>query len=319
MGLFSRTVVGIDIGHASVKVVGVQISRKPVVVGFGSAPIDAKYLAKEGMDPKAIADAIQQAMHSALPHPIRTTEAYASIAEGIVFRKILEVPGTVTPEEMGNVVRAEAVEYLPDDIANLEVDYQVLGALPGDLQQVMVVAVNKRLVENYLNIGSLAKLKIQAIDPKPSAVGRAAVRPQETQPVILVDIGAEMTSISIYAQHAVWVTGSVNMGSDLIRNPETGEMDPKKEDKIERLVDSVVDELTHVMKFYQNRASQEQEFKEVRLSGGGSLIDGVLEAIQKQVKQKVVQADMVLPMPEGADRRFAGALGCALYPYYEQA
>ncbi len=318
MGLFSRTIVGIDIGHASVKVVGVSVSRRPRVVGFADVPVDTKYLAKEGtVDPALVAQALQQAMRTAFPRAIHAQEAYASVSEGIVFRKILEVPISVTIDEMANVVRAEVVEYLPDDIANLEIDYQILGELPGELQQVMVVAVDKKVVSNFLEIAKLAKLKLKALDPKPSAVGRAIVLPRDTSPVILVDIGAQMTSISIYAQHAVWVTGSVNMGSDTIRNPETGELDPKKEVKLERLVDGIVDELTHVVKFYQNRASGEQEIKQIRLSGGGALLEGVVVAIKNQVKQEVLLGSPILPLPQGADSRFIGALGCALYTLYD--
>ena len=314
MGLFSRIVVGIDLGHASIKVVGVALGKQPRVVGFAEVAVEQKYIFKEGSgDPAIIAEALKQALAIAKPQAIHTKELFAVVSEGHVFRKVLELPLSVQDDEMQQVIRAESVEYLPDEVDRLEIDFQALGVLPGDLQQVMVAAVAKDIIENFVTLGKLAHCSLQAIDPKPSAVGRAVVLPSEVAPVILVDVGAEKTSISVYAEHMVWVTSSVNLGLD-ITVPKEGE--EKTPVNIVRLIDGIADEVTHVQKFYQNRSSQAGVVTEIRLSGSGSLSEQLAEALQKQMKMKVVLAKPVISVPEGFDRRFLGALGAAFYPLY---
>jgi type IV pilus assembly protein PilM len=321
MGLFSsHQSIGVDIGHASVRVVGIELGRKPKITGFSEVAVDPKYLLREGFqDPKAIADAIQEAMHTATPHIIKPSAVYASISESQIFRKILELPVLGNAEEYQQVIRTEAAEYLPDSIENVELDYQMLGAVtPEGIQQVMVVAVAKRVIQDYTAVFSSAKLPLRAIDSKPAAVGRAIVAPEEKGAVILVDIGSESCSISVYDQHSIWVTGTVNMGANIFKDADTGTIDEEKlPTRLKQLSNNLLDELDHVLKFYANRTSRQDAVKELRITGGGSLTPGIAEILQPEVGQKVVLAKPIIPVPEGMDRRFNGALGSALYPLYD--
>jgi len=314
MGLFSRTVIGIDLGHASIKVVGVALGHKPRIVGFAEVAIDPKNIFKDnGGDPAVVAEALRRALATAQPKAIHAKELFAVVSESHVFRKILELPTSVLPDEMPQVIRAEAVEYLPDEIDRLQIDYQPLGTLPGDLQQVMVVAVANNIIDNFVVLAKESHLRLRAVDPKPSGVGRAVVLPGQGTPVILVDIGAEKTSISVYARHMVWVTSSVNVGLDLSA-PKDGE--EKAPVNMERLVDGIADEVSHVQKFYQNRVNQQDEVTEIRLSGSGSMAEEIMAELQKQTKIPVVFAQPIVATPEGFDRRFLGALGAAFYSLY---
>ena len=163
MGLFSRIVVGIDLGHASIKVVGVALGKQPRVVGFAEVAVEQKYIFKEGSgDPAIIAEALKQALAIAKPQAIHTKELFAVVSEGHVFRKVLELPLSVQDDEMQQVIRAESVEYLPDEVDRLEIDFQALGVLPGDLQQVMVAAVAKDIIENFVTLGKLAHRRLLA-------------------------------------------------------------------------------------------------------------------------------------------------------------
>jgi type IV pilus assembly protein PilM len=318
MGLFARQIVGIDLGHASVKVVGIVAGKNPTITGFAEVPVDAKYLQKDNPDTTVVAEAIREAMKTAVPHPIRAKEAYITVSEEAIFRKILEVPEDISLADLPQVVRTQAVEYLPDDIETLEIDYQVLSTEPKCPKQVMLVAVSKQLVEHYLGITKEAKLRVLGIDPKPSAVGRAVVLPTDKEPVLLVDVGSQSSSISVYAEQMIWVTGTVNMGGDIIKDLATGKPDEeRKAEKLKQLANGLADEIDHVVKFYANRASQEGDIKELRLCGGGSMIEGLDKLLGEEVRQKVVIGKPIVDLPEGCDRRFLGALGSALYPMYD--
>jgi type IV pilus assembly protein PilM len=321
MGLFgSSHVVGIDLGHASIKVVGLATGKNPRVTGCTEVMVNPSALQKDGLEDPTAAEALKEALRSAQPKSIKTKEAYISIAESQVFRKILEVPRDLEGDELEQVLRSTVVEYLPDDISLLEIDYQPLTIQKeSDVRPVMVVAVSKKAIEQYLVVAKKVGLHVHAIDPKPSALARALISPRKTEPIVIVDIGSEMTSISLSANQTVWVAGTVNVGGNLLKDDATGEIDEdRKEEKIKWLASTISDELGHVIKFYANRApGGSVQPEEVRVTGGGSLIDGVEKAISEQAGISAVLGKPVVPVPENFDRRFMGALGSALYPVYE--
>lgn len=222
--------------------------------------------------------------------------------------------------EMEQVIRTQAASYLPDSLDAVELDYQILNrSVTKDqpIDEVMVVAVGKRVIEDYRQVFEAAKLSLRAIDPKPSSAGRAIVSPQETEPVLIVDIGSEMSSISVYGNHRVWVTGTVNMGASLFLG-EDGQVDEEKlPTTVKRMTASLTDELDHVVKFFANRTSQHSELKEARITGRGASVAGLVEALGAELELKVVAARPVVAMPEVLDSRYYGALGSALYPLHE--
>ncbi len=323
MGLFgSNQVVGIDLGFASIKVVGLTIGKKPAVIGFGEASVDPTLLQKEGLeDPTDVVEALKDAMKMALPKPIKGSDAYLSVSEASVFRKILEVPRNVTGNEMSAVVRAGVVEFLPEDLDSLELDYQVL-ATPKDseTQQVMVVAVSKKAIEQYLNLCKKAGLTVRGIDPKPSALLRSVLGPKVTEPTVIIDIGSETSSISLCGSGAVWVASAVTIGANSLKDPATGKIDTdQKGEKMTRLAGGLADELDHVVKFFANRASgTAAEIKQVRFTGGGSLTEGFVEMFAKETGLEVTLAKPAVAVPPAFNNRFMGALGSALYPLFEQ-
>lgn len=323
MGLFgSDNVVGIDLGYASIKAVGLKMGKKPVVTGCAMATVEPKSLQKEGLEnPEEAAEALKSALKEAAPHKITGSTAYVSVNESAVFRKILEVPASVPDADLPSVIQSGIVEFLPDDIDALELDFQPLTS-QGDTCSVMVVAVSKKSIEQYLKLCAMAGLSVQAIDPKPSALVRSVIGLKQTEPVALVDVGSEITTLSLCVDKAVWVAGTVNQGGNIIKDMATGTIDEtKKEEKLKRLVGSIADELEHVVKFYANRSSGEgrPSVPQIQLCGGGSMIQGLDTLLATETGYKVSIANPIVPVPGNFDRKFLGALGSALYPFFEKA
>lgn len=319
--MFSPHVLGVDIGHASVKVVGLSLGKKPTFLGCKEITLDPKYLQKEGFDnPILIGQALREAMRTAAPHPITASHVYSAVSESLVFRKVLEMPLIEDPQELEAAIKLEAAQYLPENPDDMSMDYQFFGSLPDDskMQQIMVVAMPKKILLDYLAVFQAAKLSVKAIGVKPSALGVALVPLKDKQCVIIVDIGSEVCTISIYDRHVVRVTAVVNVGGNVLKNPDTGKVDEDSfADHIKALMNAIDDEMQHVLKFYNNRMVDHQEIKEVLLTGGGSMVAGVLEEMQKLTDIPTSVGQSVVETPAFCDRRFTGALGCALYPLVE--
>lgn len=323
MGLFgSNQSIGVDIGHASIKVVALTIGKNPRVTGFTEINVDPKELEKEGLEnPTEVANRLKEALKLATPRPIHGKDAYVSVRETAVFRKILEVPRNINEAELPTVVRAAVVEYLPDDIDSLELDYQPLPTpKESPMQQVMVVAVSKKSIEQYLNLCELAGLNVMAIGTKSAALLRAVAGPRVTEPIVVVNVGSDTSTIVLCADHVVWVASTVTGGGNMLKDMATGEIDQDRvPEKLRRLTNSLADELDHVVKFYANReGGSNTTVKEVRVTGSGSLlVDGLDQLLAEESGLKVVYGQSPVPLPEKCDRRFMGALGSALYPMFD--
>lgn len=321
MGLFgSDKVVGVDLGNTSIKVVELRMGKQPRVTAYAEVAVEPRSLQKDGVeDLNTAAAALKQALKTAQPRAIKARNAYVSISETSVFRKILEVPKDVAPAELETVVRAAVVEFLPEDIASMELDFQPLGQPTGDHQQVMVVAVSRHAIEQYLELCKRAGLMVHAIDPKSSAMLRALLGTKPSAPTLIVNVGSENSSVSLCADRSVWAASSVPVGANMVRDPATGDIDPDtKDEKLKRLTSSLADELNHVAKFYANRVGGGAVAQTVQLCGGGSLLEGLDTLLATESGLKVSMAKPVFPAPQGFDRRYVGALGSALYPLFER-
>jgi type IV pilus assembly protein PilM len=327
MGLFGAdNNLGVDFGHASVRVVGVRPGKVPVVTGCAEVPVDSAYLQKEGFENHvAIAHALQDALHRATPRPLSGQEVYATISESLIFRKLIELPAAPSEEELAASVRLEAVQYLPESAENMNIDYQVLG-VTGEgqhpLLQVMIIAVSKRVTQDFLSIFTAARLTPRAFEPKPESVARAILNTREKKAVVLVDIGRSRSTISVSDQGIIRVTSVINAGTAQVL--ENGENDPAVTDpevskeRITRLVGQLSDEIEHVSKFFQNRTVHTGKIEEVYLAGAGSLVEGMSESLARAIELPVGKGLPVIAVPESCDRRFYGALGVALYSWAAQ-
>lgn len=304
MGLFNNQVVGIDIGSASVRAVGVLGGKHPKFVGCKEINLEKPEKKTENvLDVEQIAKVIKECLGNASPKQLKGTRYVTSIPEADVFRKVIELP--LAPEaELENAIQLEIAEYLPEDISLMEIDYQVLGLLPdGATQQVMVVGVAKALVEQYMNAFKAASLPLHAVDVRSAALARAVVVPDEQKAIVLISIEPDSTTVSLYQGGIIRVTSVLAMG-----------LDGEEEEVGKGFIASLVDEIDHVIKFYSNRTADHKEVKEVRLAGGGSLLKGLQEGLKKEAGLQVTLAKPIIEAPAFCDRRFLVALGSALYP-----
>lgn len=308
--------IGLDFGHASLRIVGVQSGRKPTVVGCAEAPVDPKWLQKEGFENhNGIAEALKEGMKKASPKHLTGRDVYVTVSESMIFRKLIELPPAPTEQELAAAIKVEATQYLPEALEEMEVDFQVLGsATENGILQVMVVAVSRRVVQDMLEVLTAAKMVPRAFEPKPESVGRTLVSSTEKDAVLLVDIGQSRSTASVYDQGVVRVTSALNVGTSSLL--EGGENDPEViQERLPRLVGQISDEVDHVIKFYQNRTIHVGSVKKLQISGAGSLVEGAGEAIARAVDLPVAKSQPVIAVPTECDRRYFGALGAALYPF----
>jgi len=185
--------VGLDIGSSFIKVAELKVTGKGIVLHkFGMARI-APGTIVEGriVDMDNLANDIRTLFKS---HKIREKNVAVSTGGHSVVIKTINI-STRPEKQLHDTIYAEAEQYIPYDIGDVNIDYQVLGEseFSHGHMSVLVVAVKKDLVADYIDLIHLAGLYPKIIDVDTFALQNAYdILPDENQGgiTLLIDIGA---------------------------------------------------------------------------------------------------------------------------------
>src|SRR3990170_1744584 len=151
----SKQVVGLDIGSSSVKVVELRQGGKEIEV----SKLAIEPLAPEILVDGAIVDTGQVSNSIAkifTENKIKTKNVATAVSgHSVIVKKLSLQP--MTDEELDGAIPMEAAQHIPFDIAEVNLDYQVLES-PADspTMEVLLVAVKKDKILNYTNVVMLA-------------------------------------------------------------------------------------------------------------------------------------------------------------------
>jgi len=192
--------VGLDIGSAFVKVAELKISKKgSFLQKFGMSAVPSGVI-EEGriIDKESLAKIIKTLFKS---QKIKEKKVAISTGGHSVVVKTISTP-TAPDEELNLSIRTEAEQYIPYDIDDVNIDYQILGEseFSPDQMNVLLVAVKKDLVAEYIDLIRMAGLTPSIIDVDTFALQNLfeTLPDQKTEQVtLLVDVGASKTSLNI--------------------------------------------------------------------------------------------------------------------------
>ena len=194
-----KTLLGLDIGSSSVKLVELERSGSTHRLRrFGYAPVPPEAIVQGSfMNATGISEAIQQAYENG---GFKTKDVATSVSGHAVIVKRISLPSQ-SAEELDETIKWEAEQYIPFDIAEVNIDYQVLqdDALDGQMD-VVLVAAKKDLIDDYLNVISDAGLSMAIMDVDAFALGNMYELNYDPSPesaVALVDIGASVININV--------------------------------------------------------------------------------------------------------------------------
>ena len=125
----SKAVVGLDIGSSAVKAVELKPSGKGFkVAAFGIEPVPPDSIVDGAIiDGAAVADAIRRLFEH---KPFKTKDVAASLSGNAVIVKKISLP-VMTDAELAESIYWEAEQYIPFDIQDVNLDYQILDAGTG--------------------------------------------------------------------------------------------------------------------------------------------------------------------------------------------
>jgi type IV pilus assembly protein PilM len=195
-----RETVGLDIGASSVKAVQLKGGRGGYeLLRLGIAPLHPETIV-DGviMDSGTVISAIQQIVTE---NQIKTKDVVVAVSGHSVIVKKIKVQ-RMKPEELEENIPFEAEQYVPYAIEDVNLDFQILeSATPGSNEMdVLLVAVKKDIINDYLSIISTAGLSVVVVDVDAFALQNAfeiAYEADREQVVGLVNLGGAVMNINI--------------------------------------------------------------------------------------------------------------------------
>jgi type IV pilus assembly protein PilM len=200
-------------------------------------------------------------------------------------------------EELGNAIHFEARRHVPLPLAEVTLDWQLLERTQDKRARILLVAVPKEVVNYYQEIARLAELKLVALEAEVFGNIRAYLA-EEKDPVVLVDVGSNTTTVSVVAKNMVRLSQSINVGgngfTERIAQSLSLEYTEAEEEKIAKgihltqgnvrillpVVDLITTELRRVLEgFERQRIGQ---VGKIVLAGGTAKLPGLVDYFEKQ-------------------------------------
>ena len=285
--------VGLDIGSRTIK--AAEISEKGVgrsLRRFGMTDISPGLIEDGAIsEPEEVAEAIRGLFKS---YGIREKNVALSIGGYSVIVKKINVQ-TMAEEQLQETINFEAEQYIPFDINDVNLDFQILGPNESNPNQmnVFLVAAKKEMINDYINLVTIAGLNPCIIDVEAFTLQNIFEINYDVKDenVALIDIGASKTSLNILkgsnsvfmrdvslgcAQINQKIISLINCSFEESEAVKLGsESDKISEEDLNQIITTVVTdwctEIRRALDFYYSTYPDDQ-IKRIILSGGGGNI-----------------------------------------------
>jgi type IV pilus assembly protein PilM len=294
------------------------VELKPVgkgykVVAFATQPVPPDSIVDGAIiDGAAVADAIRHVFEN---KHFKTKEVAASLSGNAVIVKKISLPA-MTEAELAESIYWEAEQYIPFDIQDVNIDYQILDAgskSEGGTMEVLLVAAKKEKIADYTGVISQAGRLPIIVDVDAFALQNAyevnyGLEPEQV--VVLLNAGASAININIVTGDQSVFTRDISMGGNSYTEAVQKELNLPFEsaEQLKRgqpvdgvnaedvtpvlhtMTENVLLEIQKTFDFYKASASSDR-IDRIVLSGGASRVDGFVPALTERFNTQVEMFD----------------------------
>ncbi len=307
-----KEVIGIDIGSSSVKLVQLKAQKGAYrLLNAGIMPLPPEAIVDNTlMDSASIVGAIRNLVASL---GIKARDVACSISGNSVIIRKITLP-TMTTEELEDQIVWEAEQYIPFDINDVNLDFQILSpdSIDPTKMSVLLVASKKDLINDYVAVFNEAGLQLSVVDVASFTIQNAFEINHDVDPddvVALINIGASVMNINIVKSGITLFTRDVQMGGNLYSEEIQKQMGLSSSEAesmkllankagnnallevLDKVNETITQEIRRSLDFYNSTASDER-ITRIFLSGGCSKVYNLLEVINEKLG---VPVEMINP------------------------
>lgn len=341
----SESVLGVDIGTSSIKVVQVRrVKGAAVLETYGEIALGPYASAEVGQSvappPEKVGEALADVMKAA---NVTARSAGLSVPLSASLISVITLP-TKDKGALATMIPLEARKYIPVPVSEVSLDWFAIPEEEAEFlnshgaekkpntTDVLLVAIHNQVLERFQTIVKTAAITPRFYEVEPFSLGRASYE-HTTAPVMLIDMGASSTRAYVVEFGIIDVSHTINRGSQditLALSKSTGTTFPEAEnlkrekglaaaDAGSAVLDYVFSETRRIYLAYQRK--EEKVISQVVLLGGGAELKGVSEIAAKYFDapvalgtpfSKVGAPAFISDVLQSTGPSFASAIGLAL-------
>jgi type IV pilus assembly protein PilM len=317
--------LGIDLSGASIKLVEFRNAGngRPQLVTYGF--IDETYNIIKDDNPAARAAIASQLQDLIKQTRAGSTAAVAALPSFSVFSSIINLPA-MKDKDLVSAIRWEAKKFVPIPLEEMILDWEVLkepkdakpavpapgeklekkdekkeseAAAPKTNLRILMTAAPKNLVNRYVELFKLVGLQLVGLETESFALERSLVG-NDMNPVMVIDIGSQTSSIIIYSSGVPILNRSIDVGGKGITRSlqETMGLTVEQAEQFKRdvgmsvsskslgdlpkpmsyVINSIINEIRYILNIYQNQ--NKKPITKVILTGGSAFLANISGAIE---------------------------------------
>lgn len=332
-----KSCLGVDLGSSSIKIVELKKNDEGIELGtYGYAKFKIGDVRKDPVAQQEKFGAILKQLYK--ESKVNTRNAIASLPPFFVFSSITSLP-EMPKEDMEPAIRWEARKVIPLPLEQIELKWQKielhetqgksLGSVkkknginknvnPNDKKkiQILLTGAAKKLIQRYVYVFKRAGLNLYSLETESFALSRSLLNEKQESVIMIVDIGALNTNITVVKSGIPFLNKSIDIGavtmSKIISNSlnisiERSEqfqydigVNMDKEDKnmpkiVEDALSPIINEIKYTLHLYEEYKGSilesEDKVEKIVLCGGGCMIPNLSEYLSEMLNIKVYIGD----------------------------
>ncbi len=300
-----KGVIGLDIGSSSIKLVELGDSKNGYrLQNIGLLPLPPEAIVDGAlMDSVTIIDTIRELVTQT---KTRTKDVITSVSGHSVIVKKISLP-VMSEAELEESIQWEAERYIPFDINDVNLDFQIFGssAENPEVMDVVLVAAKKDIINDYVSVITEAGLNPVIIDVDAFAIENMLginYEIEKDETVAIANVGASITNINILKNNMTAFTRDIFKGGNQIteeiqrqlhvdydeaeRIKVGSKIDATSQPIIQNVLreasESLALEIGNSIEFFQSTSTYEKIHR-LYLSGGGAKIKDFDIILQQQI------------------------------------
>lgn len=292
-----KPIIGLDISNTGIKVMAVDV-RHWLVLGYGSLDLEPMKV-KESLEGNStyLAENIELLLKDRLIGNLPSNHVAIGFPTARSYSRTFNLPIKVE-RKLRDAVELEVEQYVPIPASSLYIDYEVIERTKKEIV-VLMSAVPRTVIDKCVQAAEQAGLVVSLVEPGISAVARLLTTTEDGQlPSVIVDIGPASTDIAVLDSGSVRVTGGLTIGGNtltldiakklgvtlenahqlkVLNGLSAGPRQDKIRGALEPSLKQMVSETRKVMRYYDERLSDDRRLEQLLVVGSGSNLPGIGE------------------------------------------
>jgi type IV pilus assembly protein PilM len=298
-----NTILGVDIGSSSIKIVQIDQGSNPVLVTYGMVDIPEP-ISSQTTDETihTIADLLKNLIEKA---HVTTKDCIMSLPNSAVFTSVIDMP-KMGDKEMESAMQFEAKKYVPLPFSQVTLSWTIISDNDdGATSKVLLIAVPIQIRDIYIKLFQLAGLNLEIIEIEALALIRALVV-DKTKNDVIIDIGAKVTGLNFVREGTLQLTRNLSIGGDTITDRIAQALNlsiPRAEqfkrdfglrgtdflpEAVKPVLSIIKTEVNQIMGIYK---AHNVNTDRLVLVGGGALLPGIAEYFTTELGVQAVLGD----------------------------